>query len=103
MVAVPYNITPTLGADFRDPETANYWDLIDPSRASNPSPQLGTMLQGNNGFDYVYGKATPAFAALARADLNTTTWAFTANASGAWEFPVAVAAGENAWAKRFVI
>ena len=103
MATTPFNITPNLGADFRDPEASYYWDLIDPSRSTNPSPQLGTMLTGNDGFDYVHAKATPAFAAAARADLNTTTWALTANASGAWQVVVAVAAGENCWAKRFVI
>lgn len=103
MATSPFNITPTLGADFRDPELTFYWDLIDPSRATNPTPALGTMLQGNDGFDYVLAKATPAFAAAARADLNTTTWAATANASGAWQTVVANAAGENCWLRRFVI
>ncbi|MDZ7906524.1 MAG: hypothetical protein U5N55_12690 [Cypionkella sp.] len=104
MADTPYNITPSLGANFRDPETVYHWDLIAPS-SSGASPQLGTMLRGNDGRDFVHAKATPAFAASARADLNETTWALTANAAGAWVLPanVATAAGENVWVRRFVI
>lgn len=107
MVTTPYNITPSLGANFNDPEPSYYWDSIgNPNNLTalgGPSPQLGTMFQGNDGKDYVHAKATPAFAALARADLNETTWALTANAAGAWQVVPAVAAGEYVWARRFVI
>jgi hypothetical protein len=106
MVDTPFNITPNLGANFRDPEIQYYWDTIgNPANVSTtgPSPQLGTMFQGNDGRDYVHAKASVAFAANARADLNETTWALTANAAGAWQAPVAVAINENVWMRRFVI
>jgi len=102
----PYNITPHLGADFRDPEIQYYWDTIgNPYNltTTGPSPALGTMFLGNDGRDYLHVKATPAFAANARADVNETTWAATANAAGAWQAPVAVVAGEFVWMRRFVI
>ncbi len=106
MVTTPFNITPNLGANFLDPEIQYYWDTIsNPTNitTSGPSPQLGTRFVGNDGHDYVHAKATPAFALDARADLNETTWAATANASGAWQAKAAVAAGEYVWLKRFVI
>lgn len=106
MVTTPFNVRPNLGANFNDPEIQYYWDQIgnptnDPARGA--SPQLGVVYMGNDGHDYVHAKATPAFAANARADLNETTWAATANASGAWQAVVATAAGEYVWLKRFVI
>jgi hypothetical protein len=106
MPTTPWNITPNLGANFRDPEIQYYWDTIgNPANIASqgPSPQLGTMFQGNDGRDYIHAKATPAFALNARADLNETTWAATANAAGAWQAATDVVAGEYVWLRRFVI
>lgn len=102
MVATPFRTTPVLGPGLKQTETAYHWDLINPSIVG-PSYQLGSTVKGNDGHDYVHVKATPAFAANARCDVNETTWAATANATGAWVAPVAVAAGAHFQAKRFVI
>lgn len=107
MVTTPFNTSPQLGANFRDPEAQYYWDSIgNPTNAAargGPSPQPGTIFRGNDGHEYLHVKATPAFAANARADVDEATWLATANASGAWQAVVAVAAGEFCWLKRFAI
>lgn len=106
MATSPYNVTPNLGANFRDPEATYYWDTISPgigAALTNASPELGTVFKGDDGHDYIHVKATPAFAADARADVADGTFAATANASGAWQAVVAVAAGENTWMRRFVL
>lgn len=102
LISTPYRITPELGPGLRTTSASYFWDTIRPAGA-DPSFQLGTIVRGNDGHDYVHVRATPAFAANARVDVNETTWAATANASGAWMAPVAVAAGESFQARRFVI
>jgi hypothetical protein len=102
MATSPFRTSPVLGPGLKQTETAYHWDLVNPS-VTTPSYALGTVVTGNDGHDYVHVKATPAFAAAARCDVNETTWAATANASGAWVAPVAVAAGAYFQAKRFAI
>lgn len=102
MVTSPFSTTPILGPGLKQTETQYHWDQINPSITA-PSYPLGTVVTGNDGHDYVHAKATPAFAANARCDVSETTWLATANASGAWVAPVAVAAGAHFHAKRFVI
>lgn len=106
MVATPYNTSPNLGANFLDPEAQYFWDMIGDRvgvAAGAPSPQLGTKFCGSDGRDYLHVKATPAFAANARAAVNETTWAATADAAGAWQAVTAVPAGAYVWLRRFVI
>jgi len=106
-IQTPFNVTPNLGADFRDPETVYYWDQIgervNAASAIGPSPQLGMRFTGNDGRDYLHVRSTPALAANARATVNETTWVATADDAGAWQAPVAVLAGELVWLRRFVL
>lgn len=107
MATSPFRTTPSLGPGLKTTELAYYWDQINGPTISGgvvaPSYQLGTVVTGNDGHDYVHVKGTPAFAANARMDVNETTWAATANASGAWMAPVATAAGAYFHARRFAI
>jgi hypothetical protein len=101
-VSVPFRITPSLGPGLRVSRATNHWDTISPNTgAQTPSYQLGTVVVGNDGRDYIYARATPAFAANARMDIADGTFLATANASGAWMAPVAVAAGDAFHARRF--
>lgn len=102
MATSPFRTDPILGPGLKQTETQYHWDQISPS-STTPSYPLGTIVSGNDGHDYVHAKATPALAANARVDINETTWLATANASGAWMAPVAVAAGAFFHARRFVI
>lgn len=107
MVTSPFRTDPILGPGLRQTDTQYHWDTIAGKTIAGadvgPSYPLGTIVWGNDGHSYVHAKATPAFAANARMDINETTWAATANAAGAWMAPVAVAAGANFHARRFVI
>lgn len=102
MVTTPFRTDPVLGPGLKQTETQYHWDQISPS-STTPSYPLGTIVWGNDGHSYVHAKATPAFAANARMDINETTWLATANAAGAWMAPVAVAAGAFFHARRFAI
>ena len=104
MVTTPFRTDPILGSGLRQAETQYYWDSIgDPTNTKGPSYPLGTIVWGNDGHSYVHAKAGAAFAANARMDINEITWVATANASGAWMAPVAVANGANFHARRFAI
>lgn len=102
MATSPFRTDPILGPGLKQTETAYHWDQINPS-VTAPSYPLGTIVWGNDGHSYVHAKAGAAFAPNARMDINETTWAATANASGAWMAPVAVANGAFFHARRFAI
>ena len=116
-ISTVYRTTPSLGPSIATYDTA-YWfnppatydfDGTTPlDDLAGASPKLGTMVKGSDGHDYVVAQAGASHAASARLDLNETTWATSANASGAWMVPAdivsgPVASGAYFFARRYAI
>lgn len=98
----PFRITPSLGPDLWQVGAPYYWDLI-AANPVNPSYQLGSVVVGNDGHEYVHVKnGTTALAANARINLTEATWTAAADVAGTHVGPaVAVPAGAFFHARRF--
>lgn len=108
MVTTPFRTTPILGPDVRQTALQFYWDMIAgvsiTGAAPGPSPQLGTVVNGSDGAEYIFAKAGAGFAADAGISLDQDTWVATADASDpVFEAPVAVANGAYFWARRILV
>ena len=100
-----YRITPSLGPDVGQHETAFYWDFNNktPAGVQGVSYQLGSRVTGSDGHDYILVKAGADLAADARFNVSETTWVTTANASGVLAAPQAVKADEFFLGKVYAI
>jgi hypothetical protein len=80
-------ITPSLGAPISVNDgmvgTLGYWD----SGSGKVSPQLGSMVKGSDGHDYVYAQASAAVASNAVVILTEPAMTF-ATGAGAWTAPL---------------
>ncbi len=105
MVTTPFRTTPILGPDVWQTATQFYWDTIgDPTGAGAPSPQLGTVVNGSDGAEYILVEAGAAFSAEDGVSINQSTWVASADASSpVFEAPVAVASGAYFWARRILV
>lgn len=105
MATEPFRVTPVLGPDLHQTATQFYWDSIgDPTNAGAPSPQLGTVVNGNDGAEYIFVEAGAAFDADDGLSLNQTTWVASADATApVFEAPVDVASGGYFWARRILV
>jgi hypothetical protein len=99
---MPFNITPSLGANL------NKTDGLKPfydANFSTPSPQLGSMLKGNDGHDYIWAQASAAVASGATVVLTEPAMTF-ATGAGAWTAPTVTggtAQNGYAWLKKAAI
>jgi len=97
---MPFNITPSLGADLDYNAGLPYYDGTN----TVPSPQLGVSVTGSDGHIYKWVKASGAIAALASPGtaVTITEPAQTAIAgAGGFNAPVAgVASGAYFWARK---
>lgn len=75
----PFRITPSLGPDLWQASTEFYWDTVSKTVGNTtiiPSYQLGSMVVGNDGHEYVFVKTTGTIASGAQV---------TAPAGAPWE------------------
>lgn len=90
----PFRITPSLGPDLWQASTEFYWDTISKpvgSTTITPSYQLGSMVVGNDGHEYVFVKTTGTIASGAQVtapagptwEVATGTGGYTVPATGA--------------------
>ena len=97
----PFRITPSLGPDLWQHSPAYYWDTVTEPDGDPPSYQLGSVVRGNDGYEYIFVEAAGALAADDGVSINTTTWVATADGTTpVAEAPVAVAAGDFFHARR---
>jgi hypothetical protein len=97
---MPFNVTPSLGADLDYNGALPYYDGAN----ANPSPQLGVSVMSNDGHLYKWVKASALIAAAAAPGtaVTITEPAQTAAAgAGGFNAPVAgVASGAYFWARK---
>lgn len=97
-----FNITPSLGADLENVTGAvPYYD----GNSGVPSPQLGTVVKGADGHDYVLAQASADVASAAVVVLTEPAMTF-ATGSGAWTAPTVtggIKSGGYAWLKKTAI
>lgn len=108
-----FRSTPQLGPQIEDVFTGlPYWDSQNgvgrgaaSVAAANPSYRLGNPEMGTDGHKYVWVRnGGTALTASARVNINETTWAATANASGTHMAPpVAVPANAYFHARQFTL
>ena len=91
-----FRITPSLGPDVEQVGNPFYWQMDE----DVPSYQLGSVVRGSDGHEYVFVEAGAAFDADDVVTVNLSTWVATANAGGSFEAPVAVASGAYFHARR---
>lgn len=108
MVTTPFRTTPILGPDLHQTEAEFYYDTITGPTITGatvgPSPELGTVVNGNDGAEYIFVQAGAAFAADDGLSINQTTWVATADATApVFEAPVAVADDAYFWARRILV
>ena len=105
MVTTPFRTTPILGPDVWQTAAQFWWDTIgDPNNLNGPSPQLGTVVNGSDGAEYIFVKAAAGFAAEDGLSINQSTWVASADASSpVFEAPVAVLADAYFWARRILV
>lgn len=90
----PFRITPSLGPDLWQASPEFYWDTVRKTVGSTtiiPSYQLGSMVVGNDGHEYVFVKTTGTIASGAQVtapagapwEVATGTGGYTVPATGA--------------------
>lgn len=108
MATEPFRTTPILGPDVWQTEAQFYWDMIgNPTNAATlggPSPQLGTIVNGSDGAEYIFCQAAGDLDADEGVSINQSTWVATADASSpVFEAPVAVLEDAYFWARRILV
>lgn len=108
MVTSPFRTTPILGPDLHQTEAEFYYDTITGPTITGatvgPSPELGTVVNGNDGAEYIFVQAGAAFAEDDGLSINQTTWEATADATApVFEAPVDVADEAYFWARRILV
>lgn len=94
---MPFRITPSLGPDIDQVSTGFYFDL---NNAAGVSPQLGSTVQGSDGFHYTLVQAGGAdIATSTQVSVNNTTFVATAGAGGFYTTQ-AVPANAYFWARK---
>lgn len=108
MATSPFRTTPLLGADLWQTDSQFYWDMITgvtiAGATVGPSPQLGTVVNGNDGAEYIFVQAAGDLDADEGVSINQSTWVATADASSpVFEAPVAVLEDAYFWARRILV
>jgi hypothetical protein len=101
-----HSVTPILGFNDTLSDAQPHWDLGRTTPAGVPiaSPQLGTVVTGSDGHDYVFAKATGAVASAATAVVLTEPAMTFAAGAGAFTTVAAnQAIGDFAWLKKTAI
>lgn len=96
-----FAITPSLGANINYVGGIPFYDV----NKSVPSPQLGSVVKGSDGHDYVFAQASAAVASAAVVILTEPAMTF-ATGAGAWTAPTitgGVPINGYAWLKKTAI
>jgi hypothetical protein len=92
---MPISATPVLGAGLNN--------IIRAGELAPKQAVLGTVVKGDDGFDYVFAQASAAIAGTGNVVVILTTPANTvATGAGAWTWvpAIALAIGDRAWFRR---
>lgn len=96
-----FSITPSLGANLNFVGALPYYD----SNNGIVSPQLGAVVKGNDGHDYIWARASAAIASAAVVILTEPAMTM-ATGAGAWTAPTitgGVPINNCAWFKKTTI
>lgn len=92
-----FSITPSLGFIDTLSDPYGYWD----TNTGKPSPQLGSVIKGSDGHDYVFAQASAAVATANTVVILTEPGMTFATGAGAWQTTAAnQAIGDRTWLKK---